>query len=649
MAALRPKHLAMAFASSLVLGCRADEPYAPAPNAIETSPGAMNAGASPLTVAWSIQKALPSELRAPAATAGAGRLYIFGGNAAAFSSTNATRIYTAATNTWSFGASFTKPRDFAMAGFMADGVHLVGGAGAGGLLSDHRVYRVSSNTWLARAPLPTPVDAAVARVVLGRLYIIGGGSASGPSGKVQVFNPSTNSWSLKRAMPTARLSAASAVIGGLIYVAGGQTAGIGTTAKLERYNPTSNTWTTLAAMPVAREALSGGNVGGQFCVAGGRLAAPNPTGDALGQTFCYDPSTNTWTGGPDMITPRAEAAATEFQGFLYTLGGRTAAAFATRNVERLGVPSLELISARDHIPGAFVSHRAAYADAARIYLGSFQGTLFVLNRDRATNFPIVQTIDVGAPITGLRGDALHLYVTGPNGLRVYTKGSSLQQAGPLALPGYLGTVELIGGKIYVTRGQAELAVDQERLFLAQLNEGDVAWEVDKTTLQVTRTYGEVFAEHKTVVYDRLTGAALDTIANPDDVRGSVAFPRLFSTGLNLLQTVAGPSGRGITIVKGPTFDSSELIPATFTNVARSVPNGIVSGMETGSVDYFDAQNHLIKQADLRLLTGHTGGDDIEIRSLWTDSHDDLVFAASSWGNDASRGPTLPSFFVLRLR
>jgi hypothetical protein len=72
-------------------------------------------------------------------------------------------------------------------------------------------------------------------------------------------------------------------------------------------------------------------------------------------------------------------------------------------------------------------------------------------------------------------------------------------------------------------------------------------------------------------------------------------------------------------------------------------------METGSVDYFDQDNHLIKQVDLRLLTGHTGGDDIEIRSIWADGLDDLVFAASSWGNDDTRAPTLPSFFVLRLR
>jgi hypothetical protein len=174
-------------------------------------------------------------------------------------------------------------------------------------------------------------------------------------------------------------------------------------------------------------------------------------------------------------------------------------------------------------------------------------------------------------------------------------------------------------------------------------------EVDAATLQVTRIYGSTFMEHETVVYDRASGAMTARIPDPADLSGAPSFPRLASDGQRLFQTVAGASGTGITIVEGPDFLHTELIPATFTNVALPVANGLVGGMETGSVDYFDAQNHLIKQLDLRLVTGHTGGDDIEIRSLWADGLDDLVFAGSSWGNDATRGPTLPSFFVLRLR
>jgi Big-like domain-containing protein len=313
---------------------------------------------------------------------------------------------------------------------------------------------------------------------------------------------------------------------------------------------------------------------------------------------------------------------------------------------------LELVSARDHIPGSFVSHRVVYADRDRIYLGAYQGSLFVLARDRAADFPIIQTIDLGTSITGVRGDADRLYVTTADGLlRVFAKGSLLTVVATRALSTHLGTVEVFEEKIYVTVGQAELAVDRDRLYLARLNdEGESALELDKVTLEVTRTYGETFLGLKTVVYDRLTGALETTIPNPADLYGSISFPRLHSDGQSLIQTIAGCCGAGITIVKGPEFTESEFIGARFTNVVAKAGTGLLGGSEAGWVDYFE-QNQLVitQQLDLRILTGHTGGEDIEIRSMWADGLDDLVFAGSSWGNDTSRSLSLPAFFVLSLK
>jgi hypothetical protein len=310
---------------------------------------------------------------------------------------------------------------------------------------------------------------------------------------------------------------------------------------------------------------------------------------------------------------------------------------------------LELVSARDHIPGSFVSTRAVYADRDRIYLGSYQGSLFVLARDRAADFPMIQTIDLGTAITGVRGDADRLYVTTADGLlRVFAKGSSLTEVATRVLSTYLGTVEVFEEKIYVTIGQAELAVDRDRLYLAQLNKEESALELDKATLEVTRTYGDTFIANKTIVYDRLTGAQAAAIPNPADLYGSISRPRLYSDGLSLFQTIAGCCGAGITIVKGPEFTESEFIGARFTNVVTKAGNGLLGGSEAGWVDYFE-QNQLVitQQLDLRILTGHTGGDDIEIRSMWADGLDDLVFAGSSWGN--AQNLSLPAFFVLSLK
>jgi len=332
----------------------------------------------------------------------------------------------------------------------------------------------------------------------------------------------------------------------------------------------------------------------------------------------------------------------------YSGDAHCTAASATE-AHRVDANIFELVSVRDHIPGSFTVARAVYADRDRIYLGSAQGVLFVLARDRAADFPLVQTIDLGVPITGVRGDAERLYVSTSGGLRVFAKGASLSVVATPPLSTYLGAVEVLGDKLYVTVGLADLAVDGDRLYLAQLNEGETALELDKVTLQVTRTYGQTFVKDSTVVFDRVTGAAVATIPYPRVQLGTVGQPSLYLNGTSLMETVPGCCGFGINVIKVPGFVESDFISEPNTNAVVAVQDGFWSGMETGEIGFFDSQNHLVQKLNLRTFTGHTGVEDIEIRSLWADGFDDLVFAASSWGNDASRSPTLPAFFVLRLK
>src|SRR6185437_2658897 len=68
-------------------------------------------------------------------------------------------------------------------------------------------------------------------------------------------------------------------------------------------------------------------------------------------------------------------------------------------------PHLRLVSARDGIEGGFLGSQAVYADERRIYLASFNGRLFVLARNRSTNFPVLQVIeDTRFSLTAVRGD-----------------------------------------------------------------------------------------------------------------------------------------------------------------------------------------------------------------------------------------------------
>lgn len=68
---------------------------------------------------------------------------------------------------------------------------------------------------------------------------------------------------------------------------------------------------------------------------GGRLASATPTGNAFPETYCYSPVTNTWTHGPNMLTPRVEPAFATFKGTIYAMGGRTMTSIVVNKNESL--------------------------------------------------------------------------------------------------------------------------------------------------------------------------------------------------------------------------------------------------------------------------------------------------------------------------
>jgi hypothetical protein len=314
--------------------------------------------------------------------------------------------------------------------------------------------------------------------------------------------------------------------------------------------------------------------------------------------------------------------------------------------------SLRLVSARNHIEGGFLGNQAVYADDRRIYLASFTGDLFVLSRDRAADFPVIEIVhDTSRALTAVRGDQKYIYVASSDGnLRVYRKGEPLLLVHTIPLSGFgLGNLARADGDVYAARGFAHVAASQQYLYLSALNEGDVALELPRKTLVPGRVFGDVFEAHTTVVFDRRSGDRVFALPTPVDVRGSQGGANLYADGKILVQTVPGCCGPGIFVYETQTFSLTRSIPRLFTNTVERRGRWLIGGNEAGTVDLFDLRQDpspMISSVDLRQLTGHTGSEDIEIRALWTDHHDDLIFAGSSWGNDASRGPDLPSFFVL---
>jgi len=209
----------------------------------------------------------------------------------------------------------------------------------------------------------------------------------------------------------------------------------------------------------------------------------------------------------------------------------------------------------------------------------------------------------------------------------------------------------MGENIYVSRGQAQLAVDSEFVYLSELNEGDTAMAVAKATLTPGLTYGQTFTPNAAMVFDRVDGEHIVDIAAPSDVWGQPAQGVIYVDEKILAQTIPGCCGSGIFLYNPDTFALSQIIRRFYTNTVVRRGRWLIAGNEGGQVDVFDIEQNpapFVSSAPLRFLTGHTGSEDIEIRALWNDRVDNLIFAGSSWGNTQSQSSSLPSFFVLEL-
>jgi N-acetylneuraminic acid mutarotase len=292
------------------------------------------------SLAWRTLADMPIAVRAAAAASDGSYIYVLGGNLSLGNEwTTLTQIYDPSADTWRIGASFSDRRDSGMAASLSDGIHLIGGRDQE-RKTDHQVYDPVADTWRYLAPLPFAVNAAAMEVFRNRIYVIGGlDEANQPISTVLIYDRVRDEWTTGAPMPTPRFHGAHAAHRGRIFVAGGQLPGRTTTNVLEVYFPGRDEWQALAPLPFPREALGGGEVmrggmvGNRFCVFGGRVGQPgNPP---QSQTYCYDPPSDSWARGPDMLTPRLEMAFADHAGKVYAIGGRTSDEFAVPVTEVL--------------------------------------------------------------------------------------------------------------------------------------------------------------------------------------------------------------------------------------------------------------------------------------------------------------------------
>ena len=212
------------------------------------------------------------------------------------------------------------------------------------------------------------------------------------------------------------------------------------------------------------------------------------------------------------------------------------------------------------LPGAFVSTKAVYADSERVYLGSFQGDLFVLKRDQTAGFPQLQTVHLGSPLTAVRGNRDTIYVTSRDGtLYVFAKSWPLQLVRSTQLSSYgLTSLEVLDDDVYLAKGQAAMAASKTSLYLSELNRGDSGID-----LKDLRSFGETFLSARTQVFDRHTLRPLGEIKHRGAGQVSIAVGQTF-----LYLVTPGCCGEGIDIYDAGTLQHTQFIKRVANTVAE---------------------------------------------------------------------------------
>src|SRR6516162_5165668 len=173
-------------------------------------------------------------------------------------------------------------------------------------------------------------------------------------------------------------------------------------------------------------------------------------------------------------------------------------------------PRLTLIGTAN-LQGSFLTGQSVYADNQRIFASSYQGDLFILERNRDEGFPLIQTIHLNAPLSAVAGDDHHVYVSSRDGnLYVFSKTWPVRCVGSIALSqAGLASVGLAGNNVYVATGQASMAVSNDYIFLSELNMGEFGLAV--ATMQA---YGTQSSMGVTLTFNRANLQYIGAIPNP---------------------------------------------------------------------------------------------------------------------------------------
>ncbi len=186
-------------------------------------------------------------------------------------------------------------------------------------------------TWRQAASAPIERTEVTATALDGKIYVVGGlvpqklaevfTLPPGVTDVVEEYDTATDRWTTKPPLPRGLHHTAAVAVGGRVYVLGGYTHSLLSTwepvASLYVFDPSTDRWTEGPPMPTPRGALAAAELNGKIVAVGGYDRRTN-----VAAVEAFDPSTGRWTSLPPLPTPRDHLAVVSAEGRLYALGGR---------------------------------------------------------------------------------------------------------------------------------------------------------------------------------------------------------------------------------------------------------------------------------------------------------------------------------------
>ncbi len=321
-------------------------------------------------------------------------------------------------DTWFKRASLTFEREMAVSFAVGNKCYVGTGFSNSGKHNDLWEFNPATNVWTQKANLPGPARLQATGFSIGNKGYIGLGQQNAAPYFLRDFweyNPVTNSWLQKADYPdSAYFGNAAFVIGSKAYVGLGQRNSYIFPSSFFEFNPVANTWTPIATFTsYGRTQASCFTIGNKGYVCGGDY----PSG-LTPSSYCYNPSTNTWSAIAPMPQSINEAAFFSFNGKGYISCGQCCVwngSLVTSLVEY--DPVLNVWNQRASVPGTGRFRLTGCALNGRAYVGTGEkysaSGAFVKSKDWWEYTPPCTTppgsIYASGNITFCKGDSVMLF------------------------------------------------------------------------------------------------------------------------------------------------------------------------------------------------------------------------------------------------